>query len=172
MSKREEPGHETQGFATTRHSRADCSDWQICDRCWFFVSHPLQSDEQNYRPLFVGQLSKSSLQIAKLEPPSLRWRERRAQVTSLRLDARALARVTASEAYMLVVQYGEEPGAKVGSFGPQMDFPERTGEAILDEIVCSDRIARQDPRVISETRDQGLDLPVNVFVDRILVRRT
>jgi len=52
-----------------------------------------------------------------------------------------------------------------------MDFPERTGKALLDEIVCSDGIARQDPCVISEARNQGLDFSVNAFVDRICVRR-
>jgi hypothetical protein len=49
-----------------------------------------------------------------------------------------------------------------------VEFSEGAGKAVLDEIVCSDRIARQDPRVTSETGDQGLDFPVKAFVDGIL----
>jgi hypothetical protein len=30
---------------------------------------------------------------------------------------------------------------------PQVDFTERAGEAVLDEVVCRDDVARQHPRV-------------------------
>ena len=87
--------------------RAHRSDRQVYNRCGFLVPHPLQPEEQDYRPLLLGQLGESALQIAKFEPRSLRRRERQARVTLLQMDARVLARVLANEAKVLVVQYGE-----------------------------------------------------------------
>ena len=120
--------------------------------------------------MLLGQLGESALQIAKLEPHSLSRRERRARITFLQFDARALARVPASEAEMLVVQYREQPSTKIGALLPQVDFFEGTGKAVLDEIVSSDNVSRQCPRVTSETGDQGLDFPVKACVAGIMFR--
>ena len=103
----EKPSHHTQGFATARNSRPHRSDRQVYNRSGFLVSHPLQPDEQDYRPLLLGQLGESALQIAKLEPHRLSRGERRARITFLQFDAGPLARVSASQAEVLVVQYRE-----------------------------------------------------------------
>jgi hypothetical protein len=49
-----------------------------------------------------------------------------------------------------------------------MDFSEGAGKTVLNEIFSSDRISRQDPRVMSETGNQGHHFPVSAFVYGIL----
>jgi hypothetical protein len=46
-----------------------------------------------------------------------------------------------------------------------VNFPEGAAEAILGEIVRSDAIARQSPRIARKTGYQGFDLPVKTAVD-------
>jgi len=60
----------------------------------FVVSHSLQSDEKNYRPLLFRRRPESALQIAKLEPHGLIRRNPRGarEVFAIRL-AGALARL-------------------------------------------------------------------------------
>lgn len=41
-----------------------------------------------------------------------------------------------------------------------MNFPERAGQAFLDEVIRSDSIARQEPRAPRQTGDQGFDFAV------------
>ena len=53
---------------------------------------------------------------------------------------------------MLMVQDREQPRPQVGPLFPQVHFPEGSGEALLDEIVCGYDIARQSPRVARQTR--------------------
>lgn len=147
MPTGKEFGHYTQALTTARYSRTDCPDGEVCQRCCFVVSHALQSDKQDHRPLLLGQFGESAFQIAKLESQGLVGRERQARVTFLQFGAGALARVAASVADVLMVQDCEQPGPKIGPVLPQVDFAERTGEAVLDEVVCRDHIARQHPRV-------------------------
>jgi hypothetical protein len=71
----------------------------------------------------------------------------------LQLGACALARVPASEADVLMMQDREQPGPKVGALLPQVYFPEGSGEAVLDEIVCGCDIARQNSRITRQTRN-------------------
>ena len=40
----------------------------------------------------------------------------------------------------------------------QVQFPERPGQAVLDEIVCGDGVAGERPRVASKTRNFGFDV--------------
>ena len=102
-----EPGHDAQSFATARYSRTEGPHRQFYSRCSFFILHAFQSDEQDHRPLLLGQFGERALQIAKLEPCGLRRWERRIRVRYLQLDARALARFSTSKADMLMVQYRE-----------------------------------------------------------------
>jgi hypothetical protein len=165
-------GHSAQGLPTARNSRTDRPDGKVYERCSFVVSHSLQSDEQNYRPLLFGQCGESALQIAKLEPHGLIGRNRRVPVKFLQLGAGALARLPASVTYILMVQDGKQPRAEIGPLFPQVNFPEGSGEALLDEIVCGYEIARQNPRVARQTRDLGLDYLVQILSGRRLSRLT
>jgi hypothetical protein len=61
-----EPSYHAQGFATARNLRAHRSDRQVYNRCGFLVPHPFQPYEQDYRPLLLGQLGESALQISEL----------------------------------------------------------------------------------------------------------
>jgi hypothetical protein len=67
---------------------------------------------------------------------------------------------------MAIVQDGEKPGAKIGSFFPQVHLPEGVPKAILDELVSGADIARQGARITRKTGDQGFDFPVKACVDR------
>jgi hypothetical protein len=107
MPTGKEFGHRTQRLAPARNSRTDRSDRKVDQRCRFLVSQTFQSDEQNYRPLLLGQFGESPLQITKLEPGDLIGRKRRGRMTFLPFlpfRAGALARVAASKADMLMVQ--------------------------------------------------------------------
>ena len=44
-----------------------------------------------------------------------------------------------------------------------MHFPEGSGQGVLDEIVCGDGIACQNPRIARQTGDQGLDFLAQVL---------
>jgi hypothetical protein len=67
---------------------------------------------------------------------------------------------------MAIVQDGEQPGPKIGSFFPQVNFPEGMPKAILDEFVGSADITRQSSRVTPKTGNQGFDFLVKAPVDR------
>ena len=69
-----------------------------------------------------------------------------------------------------MVQDGEQPRPEIGPLFPQMHFPEGSGEALLDEIVCGCEIARQNPGVACQTRDQVLDYLVHVLGALRLIR--
>src|SRR5271165_381284 len=166
MPTGEELGHHPQALTTARYSRADRPDGEVRQRCDFVVTHALQSDEQNYRPLLLGQFGESAFQIAKLEPRGLIGRERQARATFLQFDAGALARVAASVADVLMVQDCEQPGPKIGSVLPKVDFTERAGEAVLDEVLCRDDVTGQHPRVAGQTGNQDGNLLVKVAVGR------
>jgi len=64
---RKEPGADTQSFAAAEKLRADRSDRQVKNRCDFFASHALQSDQQNNSTLLIGELGDSAFEIAQLE---------------------------------------------------------------------------------------------------------
>jgi len=98
-----EPGHGTQGFTATSNSRTDCPDRDIYDRCGFIVTHTLQSDEQNHRPLLLGEFGHGAFQIAKLEPHRLIGRERQTRVGFLPFHTDTLPRISASVADVLMV---------------------------------------------------------------------
>jgi hypothetical protein len=156
-------GHLAQRLPTARNSRTDRPDGKVYERCGFVVSHSLQSDEQYYRPLLFRQCGESALQIAKLEPHGLIGRNRRAPVRFLQFGAGALARLPASETDILMMQDGEQPRPEIGPLFPQVHFPERSGEALLDEIVCGYEVARQNPRIPRQTRKQGLQQLVKIL---------
>ena len=157
MATGKEFGHVAQGFPTARNSRTDRPDGKVYERCGLVVSHSLQSDEQNYRPLLFGQRRESALQIAKLEACGLIGRNRQVPVRFLQFGAGALARLPPTEADILMVQDGEQPGPEIGPLFPQVHFPEGSGEALLDEIVCGYGITCQNPRIAGQSRDEGLD---------------
>jgi hypothetical protein len=66
---------------------------------------------------------------------------------------------------MSVVQDSEEPRAKIGSFLPQVDFAERAGKTVLDQIIGSDGIPHQGARITPQTRNHGFDLSLEALVD-------
>ena len=99
-----ELGHRTQALSTTRYSRSHGPDRNFRKRCGLFVFHPLQSDEQYYRPLLLGKFGEGPFQIAKLKRHGLIGWEREVGSPYLQFDAGAPARVTAGKADMLVVQ--------------------------------------------------------------------
>ena len=150
-------GHVAQGFPTARNSRTDRPDGKLYERCSFVVSHPLQSDEHNYRPLLFRQCRESALQIAKLKAPGLIGRNGQAPVRFLQFVAGALARLPASKANILMVQDSEQPRPEIGPLFPQVHFPEGSGQALLNEIVCGYGITCQNPRIAGQSRDEGLD---------------
>ena len=82
----------------------DCPDRHFYDRRGYIVSHPLQSDEENYGPLLFGQFADGMLHIAKLEPFCLIRRRRQTGRTFLQFDGGALPRGPAGEADVLMVQ--------------------------------------------------------------------
>jgi hypothetical protein len=46
-----------------------------------------------------------------------------------------------------------------------MDFAEGAGEAVLDEIICSNDIARKDARVACHTRNESFNFSVKLLID-------
>lgn len=96
-------GHLAQRLPTARNPRTDCPDGKVYERCSFVVSHSIQSDEHNYRPLLFRQFGESALEIAKLEPRGLVGRNRQAPVRFLQFGAGALARLPAGETDILMV---------------------------------------------------------------------
>jgi hypothetical protein len=104
MRAGKEPRHRPQSLTTAGNSRSDCPDRHIYDRRGCVVSHPLQSDEENYGPLLLGQFGDGTLHIAKLEPLCLIRRRRQTGRTFLQFDRGALPHGPASEADVLMVQ--------------------------------------------------------------------
>jgi len=166
MPPGEESCEDTQAFATARYSRADSPDRDVYDRRGFVVSHPFQSNEEDCRPLLLRQFGEGALQIAELQTRNLIRRERRSRAVLLQFNTGSLARCPADETDMAIVQDGEQPGPKIGSFFPQVNFPEGMPEAILDELVSGADITRQGARVTRKAGPQGFDFPVKASVDR------
>jgi len=69
---------------------------------------------------------------------------------------------------VLVVQYRKQPRPQVRSLLPQMQFAESTSQAVLNEIVCLDQIARQRTRVASKAGNLGFNFPIGVGHRRLL----
>jgi len=166
MPPGEESCEDTQAFATARNSRADGPDWDVCDRRGFVVSHPFQSNEEDCRPLLLRQFGEGALQIAELQTRNLIRRERRPRTALLQFNTDSLARCPANKTDMAMVQDGEQPGAKIGSFFPQVNFPEGMPKAILHELVSGADITSQGARVTRETGNQNFDFPTKAPVDR------
>jgi hypothetical protein len=166
MPPGEQSCEDAQAFAAARNPRADSSDRNVCDRRGFVVSHPFQSNEEDCRPLLLRQFGEGALQIAKLQTRNLIRRERRPRAILLQFDTGSLARCPAEETDMAIVQDGEQPGPKIGSFFPQVNLPEGMSKAILDELVSGADITRQGARVTRKTGYQGFDFPVKASVDR------
>ena len=172
MSRREKAGHHPQGFATARHSRAHRPDRQVDDRGRLLVAHSLQTDEQDYRSLLLRQFGKRPLQIAQLELHPLRWGERAAGVRIQPSVVSALPHVPASKTDMLIVQYREQPSAKIGLWIPQVDLAQGPGEAVLDEVICCDRISRQLSRITFQPGKQCRNVSVQRIVRSLLAAGT
>jgi hypothetical protein len=68
---------------------------------------------------------------------------------------RALPRVPASVADVLMVQDSKHPRAEIGPLLPEADFLKRAGDAVLDEILGGRDITRQDPRIAPQSRKDG-----------------
>ena len=47
-----------------------------------------------------------------------------------------------------------------------MDLAEGAGEAVLDEIICSNDIARKDARVACHTRNESFNFSVKLLIER------
>jgi len=116
--------------------------------------------------LLLRQFGEGALQIAELQTRNLIRRERRSRAAFLQFNSGSLARCPANETDMAMVQDGEQPGPKIGSSFPQVNFPEGMPKAILDEFVSGTDITRQGARVTRKTGHQGFDFPVKASVDR------
>lgn len=73
---------------------------------------------------------------------------------------------------ILMVQYREEPGSQIGAAAPQMKLCKRSAESFLNKIVGIDHITGQCPRVLSQTRDQCLDLVVKPRFNCVFLQNT
>ena len=155
MPRRKQLSHYTQGFTTTGDARTHRPDRGIYDRCSFGVCHALQSDEQNYRLLLLGQLRDSALQVTHLEPYRLVVRKRYTRIRFVQFQERALPRIPARVADVLMVQDCKHPRPEIGPLLPEVDFLERAGDAVLDKIVGRRDITRQDPRIAPQSRKDG-----------------
>ncbi len=155
MPRRKQLSRYTQGFTTTGDARTHRPDRGIYDRCSFGVCHALQSDEQNYRLLLLGQLGDSTLQVAYLEPYRLVGRKRYTRMGFLQFHGRALPRVPACAADVLTVQDRKHPCPQIGPLLPEADFLECAGDAVLDKILGRRDITRQDPRIAPQSRKDG-----------------
>jgi hypothetical protein len=58
MAPREQSCNDAQVFAAAGKSRADCPDRQVQRGRNLFIAHSFQSDEQDYRPLLLGQFGE------------------------------------------------------------------------------------------------------------------
>ena len=131
----------TQCFTTTREPRTDGSDRDIENGGDFSVTHSLQPDEQDYRPLHPREFGDSALEIAQLEPPSLLRRAAQQRFAVAQPDRRSFSRGSPDVINVLVVKYRKQPRPQVRSLLPQMQFAEGPSQAVLDEIVCGDEVA-------------------------------
>jgi len=59
---------------------------------------------------------------------------------------------------VLVVKYRKQPRSHVRLHSPHVQFPERPGQAVLEEIVCGDGGAGECLRVALKARNFGFDV--------------
>jgi hypothetical protein len=61
---------------------------------------------------------------------------------------------------VLVMKYREQPRSQVRSLLPQMQFAESACQALLDEIIRSDEVARQRARTAPKAGNFGFDVRI------------
>jgi hypothetical protein len=104
MAPREQSCNDAQVFAAAGKSRADCPDRQVQRGRNLFIAHSFQSDEQDYRPLLLGQFGERTPYIAKLQTRDLmRW-EHQARAGRQQFDAGPFPHLPANAADVLIVQ--------------------------------------------------------------------
>jgi hypothetical protein len=130
-----------QCLTTTREPRTDGSNRDVENRCDFSVTHSLQADEQDYRPLHFREFGDSALEIAQLKPPSLLRCAGQQRLALAQPDRRSFPRGSPEVINVLVMKYREQPRSQVRSSLPQMQLAKGPGQAVLDEIVCCDEVA-------------------------------
>jgi hypothetical protein len=63
---------------------------------------------------------------------------------------------------MLIMHYGEEPGANIGAVLPQMRLGNRAEKSVLDKIIRPIGLPRQGPRIAAKSRDLMFDEAVKL----------
>ena len=91
--------------------------------------------------LLFGKLGDRALEIAQFEPLSLLGRSGQQRFIIAQADGSALSHRPSNIVDVLIVQYREQPSSQICAFLPQMQFSERAGQTILDEIVGSGDIS-------------------------------
>ncbi len=109
--------------------------------------------------MWAGKRVKGADEIAKFQTLDLVWFERLIGIPWRKL---AFARRAAHLADVLMMYDREEPGAKIGSEAPQMNFRERPAQRLLNQILGIDPVMGQRHGVPRQTRDKRLDLLVKV----------
>jgi hypothetical protein len=130
-----------QCLTTTREPRPDGSNREVKNRRDFSVTHSLQADEQDYRPLHLREFGDSALEIAQLKPPSLLRRAGQQRLALAQPDRRSFPRGSPHVINVLVMKYREQPRPHVRPLLPQMQLAKRPSQAVLDKIVCGDKVA-------------------------------
>jgi hypothetical protein len=107
-------------LTTTREPRTDGSNRDIENRSDFSITHSLQADEQDYRPLYPREFGDSAIEIAQLEPPSLLRCAGQQRFALAQPDGRSFPRGPPDVINVLVMKYREQPRPQVRSLLPQM----------------------------------------------------
>ena len=82
-------------------------------------------------------------------------RKRYTRIRFVQFQKRALPRVPAGVADVLMVQDCKHSRAEIGPLLPEVHFLERSGDAVLDKIVGRRDITREDPRIAPQSRNDG-----------------
>src|SRR5260370_15621176 len=123
--------------------RRDRADRHTASRRDFAVICRRQPEEQDSRPLLFRQRYDRSFEVAQFQPFNLLGRTGQSRRTVGPFDHYALTGGSADLADVLVVEDHDQPRSQIPASSPEMSLREGPSDALLDEIIGSDRIAGQ-----------------------------
>jgi hypothetical protein len=151
-----------QRLAGAREARTDGPNRDLENHRDLLVPHPLQSDQQDHRPLGIGQLADCAFEIAQLEPAALVRRMREERLSFTQPDRCSFPHLSADMINVLIMKYGEQPCPQIRTLFPKMQFSERPGEAVLDEVVGGDDVVSEGASKTPQAGNFGFDVPIGV----------
>ena len=121
------------------------------------IGHAFQAHEQDHLPLLQRKLRERAFELKHLARSRGISRGRQRHGYRLYIDRSGFSNISPNIINVLVVHDREQPGPKISARLPEFFLDKCAAERVLHQIVCPLAIARERPRIASQSRDLLFD---------------